>query len=108
MEIPFDKLNRNSYGKESRKMIDEWKERAYQLEVQQDFIGHPFVKTLSEITNEYIQTIDQRLQNDEDITELERKLLFREKKVHQIYLSIFNEDCEGELQQIANNVNAEL
>lgn len=108
IEIPFDKLDRDSYGKESRVMIDKWKERAYELAEQEDFNGHPFVKKLSEIINEYIQMIDQRLQNDEDITEVERKLLFREKKVHQIYLSIFNKDCNSELEQIAKNVQSEL
>ena len=48
------------------------------------------------------------LKTNEELTETDRKALFKEKKVHQIYLSLFIRDGSTELESIANAINEEL
>lgn len=106
--IDFSQLKENEYGEASRKVIAGWKERAIELAEQENFRGHPVTRKLAQEAKQCIEAIENSLKNDETITELERKALFKEKKVHQFYYSLFTKDGSSELEQIAQLVEQEL
>ena len=107
MEIPFDKLP-SDYGEWSKAKIAEWREMALHASEQEDFRKHPSTVKLAKLAQENIDTIEAILKTVEEITEIDRKVLFREKKVHKIYLELFTRDTYAQLEQINKLVSEEL
>lgn len=89
-------------------MIDAWHDRAIELVEQDNFRKHPVTVRLAQEAKDQIKLIEIRLLADEEMSELQRRGLIKEKKVHQMYLSLFETDPTEELQDISNKVNDEL
>jgi len=106
--IPFEKLNKKSYNAKDQEVIDSWQNRAIVLAEDIDFINHATTKRLVEVVKEQVEIIENILKNDENISEMERKSLFKEKKTHLFYLNLFTRDGSQELEQIAKQVNEEI
>ena len=108
LDIPFEKLNLSEYGEKAKQEIQTWKDRVTELTEQEDFRQHPVTIKLALEATKQIQAIDYILKDVEEITEQDRKALFKAKKVHQIYLSLFTRDGSDELELIRKQVNEEL
>ena len=89
-------------------MIENWKSRARELVEQDNFRLHPVTQKLAELAKSSIQAINTILQTDEEIAEVKRRSLIREKKVHEHYLQLFSADPIAELEQIAQAVSDEI
>lgn len=98
-------IDKNKFVPEDRETISSWQSRAIELAEQDDFRNHPITKKLVKIAEEEIERIDSILKNSEDLSELERKSLFREKKTHKLYVDLFTSDPSSELEAIDNKVN---
>lgn len=111
-DIPFqqlrDKLSEENYGDWSKKTVLLWEEQAIRLAAQDDFRKHPVTVQLAEKSRQEVARIEFVLKEREDLPELERKALFREKKAHQFYLKLFSDDPSKALELIAKNVTQEL
>ena len=106
--LDFSKLDKKEYTEKDREIIDSWQNRVNELVEIEDFKLHPVTKKLVEITEEQIKIIENTLINEEELSEYKRGLLFKEKKVHQFYLTLFKRDGVDELKVLANNLEDEL
>ena len=106
--IPFGNLKKSSYNARDRAQIDGWQDRANALAEQENFRLHPVTRRLAEEAHGQIEIIDNRLKTEEDMDPLERKALFKVKKAHEFYLSLFTIDGSAELKEIEQKVNDEL
>lgn len=101
-------LNPQDYDSpKDRELINSWKERVPMLAAQQGFKDHPITAELARITKEHIENIKAQLLSDEDMSELDRRVLIREKKLHEFYLGLFTKDPSAELQLIDKAVSLE-
>ncbi len=102
-------LNPDNYEDSVSKMtVSDWKQRTPWLQAQLQFKDHPVTTRLADECRKEIIRIKTLLTTKEDMSDLERKSLFREKKVHEIYLALFTKDPTKELQDIEESVNFEL
>lgn len=108
IDIPFGDLKKSSYDVEGQKTIEGWQDRAIELEEQENFRVHPTTLRLVEKAQEMIKAIETRLTTEETMDDVERRALFKEKKVHQYYLALFQRSGAEELKMIAENVRNEL
>jgi len=106
--IPFEKIKTSDYEEKDRILINNWKKRAFEIMSQQNFIQHPITKDLAEFTKSNIAVIESRLVNEENMSEMERKLLFREKEIYKTYLTLFTRDESDELETIDRQVREEI
>lgn len=106
--IDFSKLKKESYGEKDKQIIEGWQNRAIELAEQENFKEHPITIKLAKEAKQYIEIIENRLKNEEDLNETDRKALFREKKVHLIYLTLFSIDPTDEIKQLEKMVNNEI
>jgi adenine C2-methylase RlmN of 23S rRNA A2503 and tRNA A37 len=79
---------------------DNWRDRVIQLKGQEDFINHIITRQLAEFAKNYIDSADNVLLNDENISTEDRKALLKSRKVHQMYYELFTNDPTDELTQI--------
>ena len=107
-DIPFDKLNLKGYSEESLKQIKLWRESSFSFIEQEDFRKHPVTVKLAKVAKDEIERIENILKNQEDISEFERKSLFKEKKTHQFYLDLFTKDVSSDLEYINNLITDEI
>lgn len=108
MEIPFEKLDKKSYGEESQRMIAEWEKQAYELTEQESFRNHVVTKKLAELARGYLEAVTNILSNDETIGEIDRKALLKAKKIHEIYLAAFTKDVSQEIELLKTKVENEI
>jgi hypothetical protein len=101
-------LNPNKYEKRDADIVNGWKDRVIELTEQKDFKDHPVTRRLAQEAKMQIETIENILKNTEELSETERRALFKEKKVHQLYLSLFTRDPNDELQLIEEQVDQEI
>lgn len=85
-EIKLDKLKEYYDSSEDSKILSDTEKRLRNLIVQSDLINHDAVIAIVNETKEKINGINIVLQFNEALTDLERKLLFRQRKVYQFFL----------------------
>lgn len=101
-------LSPKGYNERDSQIINEWKDRVPLLVAQLDFKNHPITTQLAEETRKQIERIKVVLSTQEDLKEEDRKALFKEKKVHEFYLTLFTKDPSGELEIIEKAIDEEL
>lgn len=103
-DIPFSQLPKNKFDEKDRTEIEGWQRRAIELAAQEDYRNHPVTVELATLARNEIVQINAQLSEMEDLPESKRTALFREKKVHQFYLKLFERDPGPELESIEQKV----
>lgn len=93
---------------EALEQIKSWEDKMLSLKVQRGWLEMENTQELKELAKDQIKRISQVLSSKEDITEIERRGLFAEKKAHTLYLSLLSDDPEEEIKSITRQVNEEL
>jgi hypothetical protein len=102
-------LNPDDYDDpKAKEDIKNWKDKSLKLAAQMDFKNHPVTCELANEAKKEIRRIKTQLFSQEDMPEIERKALFREKKTHEFYLALFVKDPIKELEAIDEMVSYEL
>lgn len=93
---------------DAKQLIESWENRLAELETTKDWLQHPITQRLRELAEEQIQYISHLLASDENLSEPDRRALFREKQAHFVYLALMQTDPNGEIKAIEENINYEL
>lgn len=88
--------------------IRNWESRFAQLKITKDWLKHPITIELREMVIEKIEQAVQVLANTEDLSEVERRAIFEQKKAHLVYLAILTADVDGEIKAIERLVETEV
>lgn len=75
--------------------LQSWERQLEEIRVSESFLEHPETTKLREIASTEIKNIESRLKFEEDMSEIERKGLFREKRAHLVYLGFVTRDVES-------------
>lgn len=102
------KLTGSGASEDALHQVRSWEDRMSKLKVQQDWLQHPCTKELARIALEQVKGITSTLGNNENIPEMERGILFAEKKAHFTYLAVLTENPESEIDSLEKRVNEEL
>ncbi len=108
IEEKLNKMNLAGYSQRDLDTIADWKRNLMDLRVDEDYLNHPTSKKLAEIARQEILRIEEILKNNEDIPEVERKALFREKKAHKIYYDFLNRNVSQIKQQLETDISNSL
>lgn len=73
----------------SLKWVDEVEKNLRKIIVKEELVKNRAAVAIVKDIKDKLRAIDTMLTLNEDLTETERKLLFREKKVHNFYLNRF-------------------
>jgi len=101
--ISLKNLLKNS--PEHEQQLKHYEDRMAELQIQKEWLSHPNTKALADICRDAIRTINVVLSTKEDLSDVERKSLFREKSAHQAYLALLTDDPEGEIESVEKSVN---
>ncbi len=93
---------------EAKRQIEEWEEKMVRLKAQKEWLEHPNTRQVVELCVEQIESIDAVLTNDENLSEMDRRAMFREKNAHQSYLSALTADPTSAIASIEDAVDHEL
>ncbi len=106
----LEKLNPNDYKDDPKsvEIINDWKERVPMLAAKLDFKEHPITSEIAFLTKQEIERIKNTLINKEEMSEVERIGLLKEKKVHEFYLGLFTYDPTPELEVLDRQISEEL
>ena len=109
IEEKLAQIHPNDYeDAKSVEIVSLWKERVPVLASKLDFKNHPVTTEIAQLTKREIERIKSILTEQENLSEVDRKSLFKEKKVHEFYLSLFTHDPSGELEVIERAIDKEL
>jgi hypothetical protein len=102
-------LDVNNYDfARDRQMIHDWKTRVPLLLAHREWQTHPVTVRIADDMKASVERINTILLSDEQISEEERRLFIREKRIIQGYLIIFSKDVSSEIEIIENGVNQEV
>ena len=92
---------------EAVEQLRTWGERLLRLKVDNDWLAHPKTRELRELVLEKINNITSVLANDENILEVERKALFKDKKSMISMLAVLTDDPTKEIEAIKSAIDYE-
>ena len=93
----------------SLRFVDEIEKKINRLVVAEELAQNKAIIAIVEDAKKRISVINLLLTIKEDMTTDERKLLIREKKVHQFYLDRFDgKDLDKKFEQVDTLLDAEL
>ena len=93
---------------DAKKKIEEWEEQMGRLQMKRDWLNHPGTKALMHNAMEQVKSINDILSSDADIDEMDRKVYFKLKEAHLVYLATLSADPEAEMRSIEQGVDYEL
>jgi hypothetical protein len=106
--VDFHKLKKAADDPEEFSSIENWEDRSIELQEQQIFRANVVTQRLAEKARQAIEGLKTKLTEVEDMPEVERRSIFREKRVHEYYLSLFTQDPSEELAEIEHDVKERL
>lgn len=93
----------------SLKFVDTVEKTLRKIMVKEKLAGNKAVQAILADVKDRIKAIDTMLIYDEEMTELERKLLMREKKVHGFYLNRFDgKNVDEQFESVGKLLDEEL
>lgn len=93
----------------SLKWVKEVEEALRRIIVKEELSENKGLVAVLDDVKSRIKVIDTILTFDEDLTDVNRKLLFREKKVHQFYLNRFEgKDVDEQFKKVGKLLDEEL
>lgn len=77
--------------------------------VKEKLVDSQAIRLIVEDTMKRISVIDKLLSNDEEMSEMERRLLFREKKVYNFFIDRLEaKDIDQQFERIGKTLDEEL
>lgn len=105
IEEKLNKMNLAGYDQRDLDTIATWKNDLMNLRVDEDYLKHPTSKKIADIARQEILRIDEMLKNKEDMPEVERKSLFKEKKAHKMYYDFLSRNVSQLKQQLESDIS---
>lgn len=93
---------------DARRQIERWEEDISHLQFEQDWLQHPNTKKFRDVLAQHLDNISTVLQNEENISEEERKMLFRTKDIIFALMAVLSIDPLNEMKSIEGQVDYEL
>ena len=93
---------------DAKKMIEGWQEAVGNLKFKKGWLELKPTIALRDLAAQQISAISSRLAGEPDLDEIERKLLFKLKDAHTVYLAVLTDDPADQIQQIEGMVDENL
>lgn len=108
IEEKISELRKHYKHPDDQQLLDSWEKRLTGLYLKADWQQHQETRELAENARREVIRINTILAEKEDLSELERRILFAKKEVQLYYLAVFAEDIEKEIELIEKGVENDL
>lgn len=93
-----------SVDPEANLLVRQWRDRMGYLQVSEAWLAVPNTQQMRELAETIIAAINEKLANDEKLTDLERAGYFGEKRAHLAYLALLTIDPKKEMEALESEI----
>lgn len=102
------KAKSHTYAKDAQEIIQSYEDDLINLRLEKEWLDNPNTDKFKQYVLDYIGSINALLVNSEDMSEEDRKLMFRFKKFLLPFLNQLSRNPDQDLKTLESKINYEL